>query len=92
MTPMRIDFPYLMLDYDRHGNRRLYVRRHGRKVRLRAHPGTEAFAQAYAEALRVLDGQGGPAGAPGAERRACGYAGLAGGLLFRVGRVSGPGP
>ncbi len=64
MTPMRIDFPYLMPDYDRHGNRRLYVRRHGRKVRLRAQPGTEAFAQAYAEALRVLDGQGGPAERP----------------------------
>ena len=38
-----------MADVDRHGNRRLYVRRNGRKARLRAEPGTEAFAQAYSE-------------------------------------------
>ena len=50
----RIDFPYLMPDRDRHGNTRLYVRRHGRKIRIRAKPGTEEFAQAYADALRIL--------------------------------------
>lgn len=55
MTPMRVNFPYLMADSDRHGNRRFYVRRHGRKVRLRDSPGTEAFAQAYSDALRALD-------------------------------------
>jgi hypothetical protein len=52
VTP--IDFPYLMSDRDRHGNERLYVRRDGRKIRIRATPGTEAFAAAYAEALHVL--------------------------------------
>jgi integrase len=52
---MRLDFPYLMADFDRHGNRRFYVRRHGRKIRLREKPGTEAFAQAYTDALRALD-------------------------------------
>lgn len=52
---MRIDFPYLASDRDRHGNRRYYVRRYGRKVRLREAPGTEAFAQAYAGALRAID-------------------------------------
>jgi hypothetical protein len=51
---IRIDLPYLLADRDRHGNERLYVRRHGRKIRIRARPGTEAFAQAYAEALQVL--------------------------------------
>ncbi|MFY9768915.1 MAG: tyrosine-type recombinase/integrase [Xanthobacteraceae bacterium] len=50
----RIDFPYLMSDRDRRGIERLYVRRLGRKIRIRAKPGTEAFAGAYAEALHVL--------------------------------------
>ena len=55
MTPMRMNFPYLMSDRDRHGVTRYYVRRNGRKVRIREKPGTEAFAQAYADALRALD-------------------------------------
>jgi hypothetical protein len=38
----RIDFPYLMSDRDRHGNERLYVRRHGHKIRIRATPGTSS--------------------------------------------------
>lgn len=55
MMPMRVDFPYLMADRDRHGNRRFYVRRNGRKIRLRDKPGTEAFAQAYADALHAIN-------------------------------------
>ena len=55
MTPMQIDLPYLMLDHDRHGNLRIYVRRNGRKVRLREKPGSEAFARAYSDALHALD-------------------------------------
>ena len=51
----RIDFPYLMFDQDRHGNERLYVRRRGRKIRIREKPGTEAFVQAHADALHILD-------------------------------------
>jgi len=42
------------------GNPRLYVRRHGRKVRIRQEPGTEAFLQAYQEALRALEPKGSP--------------------------------
>ena len=52
---MRVDFPYLMADIDRHGNRRYYVRRYGHKIRIRARPGTEAFAQAYADAVATID-------------------------------------
>src|SRR5260370_37149071 len=50
----RIDFPYLLFDRDRTGNERLYVRRDGRKIRIRAKPGTQAFADAYSEALHAL--------------------------------------
>jgi integrase len=60
MIPMRVDFPYLMPDQDRHGNERMYVRRRGRKVRIREKPGTEAFARAYADALRAIDGEPAP--------------------------------
>ena len=55
MTPMRANFPYLIADRDRHGVTRYYVRRHGRKVRVKEKLGTEAFALAYGEALRALD-------------------------------------
>jgi integrase len=52
---MRIDFPYLVEDQDRHGNARLYVRRHGRKVRIREKPGSPEFAVAYTAALAELE-------------------------------------
>jgi integrase len=55
MTPVRLDLPYLMTDTDRHGNRRIFVRRHGRKVRIREIPGTQAFLRAYSEALDALN-------------------------------------
>jgi hypothetical protein len=55
MTPMRMNIPYLMSDRDRHGVTRYYMRRNGRKVRIREKPGTEAFAQACADALCALD-------------------------------------
>ena len=32
------------------------MRRRGRKIRIRARPGTEGFAQAYADALQSIDG------------------------------------
>jgi hypothetical protein len=50
----RVDLPYLMIDHDRHGNRRVFVRRAGRKIRIREKRGTEAFAQAYTDALNAL--------------------------------------
>jgi integrase len=37
------------------GPRRYYVRRYGRKIRLRQSPGSDTFAQAYTDALRALD-------------------------------------
>lgn len=55
MKSVRLDLPYLMADTDRHGNRRLFVRRHGRKVRIREKPGTAAFASAYTAALAALE-------------------------------------
>ena len=50
---MRVDFPYLISDRDRRNNLRYYVRRNGRKIRIREKYGTEAFALAYADALRA---------------------------------------
>lgn len=55
MNLVRIDFPYLMQDRDRHGNVRVYVRRHGRKVRINEPMGSPAFARAYSEAVDALD-------------------------------------
>lgn len=64
MKPMRLDLPYLMADTDRHGNRRLFVRRHGRKVRIREKPGSAAFASAYTAALTALESRPIPAVRP----------------------------
>lgn len=55
---MDIDFDYLMKDWDRHGTGRIYVRYGGRKIRLRAAPGTPEFAEAYANALYELQHNG----------------------------------
>jgi integrase len=70
MRSVRLDLPYLMADTDRHGNRRLFVRRHGRKIRIREQQGTAAFASAYTAALEALESraldqrQRAPKGAP----------------------------
>jgi integrase len=60
MTPMRTDFPYVMSDRDRHGNVRFYVRRYGRKIRIRKNPDSKAFALAYADALHALEQESAP--------------------------------
>jgi integrase len=52
---VRLDLPYLMADTDRHGNERLFVWRFGRKIRIRAKPGTTAFAKLYNAALDALE-------------------------------------
>lgn len=54
MTAVKVDFPFLSSEPDRHGNERLYVRRNGRRIRIKEKPGTQAFAKAYATALEVL--------------------------------------
>jgi integrase len=46
-----LDLKYLVKDTDRHGNERVYVRRHGRKVRMRDLSSPEAFMAAYRAAL-----------------------------------------
>lgn len=51
---MEISLPYLSSETDRHGNPRLYVRRHGRRIRIIEKPGTPDFAKAYADALERL--------------------------------------
>jgi len=61
---MRLDLPYLMADTDRHGNERRFVRRFGRKIRIRALPGTAAFASAYSAALEALESDAPPRQAP----------------------------
>ncbi len=54
MTIMQTDLPYLSRDPDRHGNDRVYVRRNGKRIRIREDEGTPAFAKAYADAVERL--------------------------------------
>ena len=46
---------YLERDEDRHGNVRVYVRRHGKRIRIRETEGTPAFAKAYSDAVDTLE-------------------------------------
>jgi integrase len=53
-TIMETTLPYLERDEDRHGNPRIYVRRNGKRIRIREAQGTPAFAKAYTEAVDKL--------------------------------------
>lgn len=55
MTPMKTELEYLYREKNRHGTECLYVRRHGKRVRIREQEGTAAFARAYADALESLE-------------------------------------
>lgn len=59
---MKLDLPYLNPEPDRYGNVRLYVRRHGRRIRLREPPGSPGFLEAYTGALDALAADRGPEG------------------------------
>jgi hypothetical protein len=53
-TRLQLKQRYLLRDTDRHGNERLYVRRSGRKIRIREPVGTPAFNRALAAAIERL--------------------------------------
>ena len=55
MTTVETDLPYLESDKDRHGNPRVYVRRNGKRIRIRERQGTAAFAKAYSDAVESLE-------------------------------------
>jgi integrase len=57
MIAMETDLPYLERDHDRHGNPRVYVRRHGKRIRIKEPEGTPEFVKAYGEAMERLDGR-----------------------------------
>ena len=54
MNAMEIEFGYLSREINRHGNECIYVRRNGKRIRIREKEGTPAFARAYAEAVEKL--------------------------------------
>jgi integrase len=61
---MKIDPRYLSREINRHGKEVVFVRRHGRRIRIREKPGTPEFMAAYVEALRRLSPGGPPQCAP----------------------------
>jgi hypothetical protein len=62
---VKVDFPYVSDEIDRHGNPRVYVRRGGRRVRIKSPLGTPEFAKEYAAALETLPGRRVPTKATG---------------------------
>jgi hypothetical protein len=73
MNVVRVDFPYLMQDRDRHGNVRVYVRRVGRKVRITEPMGSPGFARAYSDAMDALEHPERPQSHERVPRRAAGH-------------------
>jgi integrase len=86
MTAVRIDFPYLKEDTDRHGNVRIYVRRGGCKIRIREPKGSPGFARAYAEAVYALDHPGGARAGRGNEPAPAGTLGALAASYFASSR------
>jgi integrase len=60
---MNVDLPYIRQDSDRHGNLRIYVRRNGRSIRIRAKPNAAEFLLEYRAALLAIKGAPTPLGA-----------------------------
>jgi integrase len=58
-TMAPINLPYLSFEIDRHRNARAYVRRFGRRVRIKEVPGSPAFLDAYKAALALLEPKAG---------------------------------
>jgi integrase len=52
---MKVALRFICEDRDRHGNIRLYVRRNGRKIRIRERWGTPGFLDAYQAALAATE-------------------------------------
>jgi integrase len=82
MNAVAIHFRYLSAEKSRHGKKRLYVRRFGRRIRIEAAPGTAAFAREYSAALEMLPAA--PPASPAAVPRgpAKGTLGWLAGLYF----------
>lgn len=51
---LKVTLPYVHEYIDRHGKRRRYARRHGKKVTLHAEPGTDAYLAEYQAAMQTL--------------------------------------
>lgn len=66
---LKRDLKYLQSDPDRHGNPRLYVRKNGRRIRLREAEGSPEFHREFAAALERLDKPAGAAEAQAANAR-----------------------
>jgi hypothetical protein len=64
MADMKVDLPHLSKEPDRHGNLRLYVRRHGRRIRLRIAVNDPCFLEVYQKALVSLNEAQAPSSAP----------------------------
>jgi integrase len=72
--PLKINIPHVVTDTDRHGNRRVYYRRKGkRKIRLWETPGTTEFSAELEQAKKNADTEPPAPGqiAPGSFRAAC---------------------
>ena len=52
---MKLNLTYLKADVNQHGTSRVFVRRFGRTIRLRAEPGTKDFLIEYNAALDALE-------------------------------------
>lgn len=87
MSAMDTNLPYLERDEDRHGNPRVYARRNGKRIRIKAKEGTPGFADAYSAALATLGARSNAK--QGLEAHAKGTFGWLGALYFASRELAG---
>ncbi len=83
VADMKVDLPHLSEEPDRHGNIRLYVRRHGRRIRIRVNRDDLGFLDAYQNALTSLADQRSPPTVPAKKIAPRGSLGWLAALYFR---------
>jgi len=78
---VEIDLRYLSDEPDHRGNPRLYVRRYGRRIRLRVSRHSPDFLKIYQDALTTLEEMAGKAAAPHAPKKKAALRGTLGWLV-----------
>jgi integrase len=79
---VKTNLPHLVSETDRHGNERVYVRRYGRRMRLRPVEGSPEFVRAYADALDALNSRAPRLAAVSLQGHPKGSLGFLGALYF----------
>src|SRR5258706_14529900 len=89
---MEVDLPYLSIERNRHGKEVVFVRRHGRRIRIREKLGSPEFLDSYKEALQRVSPRWASTVRVVPAAVAGGHARMGRDEIFCLGRISGARP